>query len=432
MKRWRRSLLLPTAVLLGALAAWPGPAAAFTLLEDPFEGHEVTLGASLKSFFFAMHGEILDTPWTPDANPSATGLLVLRPTLEAQVGETWRIALHYQMAATASTVGAGSSAGPVAIGRGLPPPRFLPLHWTPAEQGGFTWRHTLDWAWFRTRLGPVDITVGRQPITMGRATFWKPIDLLSTFAPTEIDSEYKPGVDALRLDFALTQRHTLALVAVAGELADDHDAEATLAGSSFAGRLKLGFEGWDLGFFSGYVREDLVVGIDAFVDLKKVPLHAEASLTWVPDGDRARGDGQLFVRATAGVIWTIPKFQLVAEIHYNGAGGADPEDYAGEALSARAAIGEVFTLGRYYLGLVARWEAHPLLSLTLTAMANLRDPSVLVTPGLSYNMAENVELIFGALLPIGASADFSLLSATTRSEFGLYPYFYYLELKVAL
>ena len=424
------SVVLAIALLVGSAA--PRRAAAFTLLEDPFEGDELTLGASIKSFFFGLHGDTLELGGLYDFNPAAMGLLVLRPKLEAQVGDIWRVAVHYEMAATASTTGASLDSA-LATGRtSLPPPRFLPLHWTPADHEGFLWRHTVDWVWFRTRLGPVDVTVGRQPITLGRATLWRPYDLLSTFAPTEIDTEFKPGVDALRFDFSLTDTYTLAVIAVAGERAEDHDAEVTLEGSSFAARLKLGFPTWEIGFFSGYVREDVVFGVDAFVDLQKVSLHAEATVTWVPDERRADLDGEVFARATAGVIWTIPRFQLIAELHYNGVGGADPEDYFQKAISPRSGIGELFTLGRYYAGLVVRWEAHPLLSLSLVTMANLRDPSVLFTPGLVYNIGENMDLVLGAILPVGRSPELSLTTQKARSEYGIYPFFYYLELKVAM
>jgi len=430
------------AALLGAARS----AGAFVLYEDPLEGSELTLGGSLKSFFLALHGDALDLrPLGVDADPTAMGLLVLRPAFEGQVGETWRFALHYEMAATVSSVDTSAATGPVAIGRGLPPPRFLPLAWRPVGEGTFVWNHVLDWAWTRVRLGPVDLAVGRQPITFGRGYLWTPYDLLATFSPTEIDTEFKPGVDAVRLDVALSPTALLTLVAVAGELQPDvapiegadagsaaHDAEATLAGSSFAARATIGFPRWEVGAFAGYVRRDAVFGLDAFVDLKAVSLHAEATLTWVPDEERAASDGDVFVRAVAGVVWTIPKLRLVGELYYNGVGGADPDDYLGRALGTRAAIGEVYNLGRYYAGVTASWEAHPLLTLALATMANLRDPSALLSPGLVYSLAADVQLTAGAWIPLGRGLDRGGLVPQARSEFGSYPYFYYLELKAAL
>jgi hypothetical protein len=434
------------ATLAVVVAGAPRPAAAFVLWEEPLEGSELTLGGSLKSFFLALHGDSLDLrPFGADADPTALGLLVLRPACEGQVGDTWRFALHYEMAATVSSVDTAAATGPVAIGRGLPPPRFLPLAWRPVSAGTFVWNHVLDWAWTRVRLGPVDVTVGRQPITFGRGYLWQPSDLLATFSPTEIDTEFKPGVDALRVDVALSPTALLTLVAVAGELQPDvppvegagsgsaaHDLEATLAGSAFAARAKVGFDRFELGAFAGYVRRDAVFGLDGFVDLKTVSLHAEATLTWVPDQERAAADGDVFVRAVAGVVWTIPKLRLVGELYYNGVGGADPEDYFARALGTRAAIGEVYNLGRYYAGVLANWEVHPLLSLTLVTLANLRDPSALLAPGLVYGLAANVQLVTGAYVPLGRGLDRSGLVPQARSELGSYPYFYYLELKAAL
>jgi DNA-binding GntR family transcriptional regulator len=44
------------------------------------------------------------------------------------------------------------------------------------------------------------VTVGRQPVAFGSGMFFTPLDLISSFTPTTIDAEYKPGVDVVRVD----------------------------------------------------------------------------------------------------------------------------------------------------------------------------------------------------------------------------------------
>jgi hypothetical protein len=88
----------------------------------------------------------------------------------------------------------------------------------------------------------------------------------------------------------------------------------------------------------------------------------------------------------------------------------------------------------------AAWEAHPLLDVNGAAIINTRDPSALLSLGLSYSVATNVALIAGGYIPAGRVPELQLDPATgaplalpaPRSEYGLYPYFLYVELKAAM
>lgn len=58
----------------------------------------------------------------------------------------------------------------------------------------------LDWALdriaYKKRFGATSLSVGRQPIDWGAGRFWQPLNVFGAFAPTALDTDYKPGIDA--------------------------------------------------------------------------------------------------------------------------------------------------------------------------------------------------------------------------------------------
>jgi hypothetical protein len=104
-------------------------------------------------------------------------------------------------------------------------------------------------------------------------------------------------------------------------------------------------------------------------------------------------------------------------------------------------------MGRYYGALSLGYEALPILQISAFVIANLRDPSFLVGPGLTWSVADNVEFVAGAFLAFGRRPDdleaLDLLnedlSPVTEaqaaeiihpgSEFGLSPHGGYAQLK---
>ncbi|MDH4122251.1 MAG: hypothetical protein OEV94_11145 [Deltaproteobacteria bacterium] len=49
--------------------------------------------------------------------------------------------------------------------------------------------------------GDWEVRLGRQPIAWGAGRFWQPTDVFGAFSPTEVDTTFKPGVDALVLSW---------------------------------------------------------------------------------------------------------------------------------------------------------------------------------------------------------------------------------------
>ncbi len=54
----------------------------------------------------------------------------------------------------------------------------------------------IDRASYKRRFDKVSVSLGRQPIDWGSGRFWQPLNVFGAFAPTDLDTDYKPGIDA--------------------------------------------------------------------------------------------------------------------------------------------------------------------------------------------------------------------------------------------
>jgi hypothetical protein len=428
----RRSLA--AAMLLGVCLSGM-PARAAVLSEDELEDESTELGVVAKSFGFVLWGDVLAPPYNiEDANPSSVEIFDLRPYFSMHT-EHWRFVLHQPMT---SVVRSHASLGLLALGRGATPPRFLPLSEVAADDPTLRLATETDWAYVAYRTGPLSATVGRQPVTLGRGQIFKPWDLVSTFSLTEVDREYKPGVDSLRLDLSPWPKTTLSAIGTAGELESDHDLQATRRGSSLVFHAKQGWERGEVSALGGVIRDDVVVGWGALWDLGSLDLYGETTLSWVRDQSLsspavARRSAPVLRALGGATLHPGEHVTLIPELYYEGFGARYARNYLPVALSERVRVGEQLVLGQLYAGAALDWEAHPLVHVTALSLVNTLDPSALVSLATRYDLAANAQLSAGAYVPFGARPDLSLgIIPVPKSEFGLYPYFGFVELKMVL
>lgn len=417
------------------VTAWAPSAHAIVVTEDPLEGSSLNIGGTARSFNYVMHGGPLVGPLVPpDSNPTAISLLSLRPKLEWQTGESFRLVLQDQLNTTTSSNPLDSSGGPLALGQGRRAPLWLPLQEDVATTSRLTIQNRVDWVYGRFKTGDTTLTIGRQPVTFGRGVLFTPVDLLAPFSPIQIDTEFKPGVDAARMDVSLSESATFILVGVAGRTTGDKGFEMTADGSAVMPRMELSFGTTRFGGMAGYIRRDTVGGLDFFFDLGHgADIHGEGTVTAATVQERKAHGRPVFARAVAGSNFTFSQnLHGTLEAYYNGSGSLKPEDYIADFAGPRFATGETYNVGMYYGGLFLDWQIHTLLHLNGATLVNLTDPSALLAPTLRYSVAPNTLLIAGAFVPFGLNArtDPAAGLVTARSEFGLYPYLYHADLKL--
>lgn len=428
MRRDAVAALLVAACVTVVAAA---PARGVVLSEDPLEDSSTVLGAILRSFGFAFSGKVLAPPFnSEDANPAAAALFDTRLYFEHKT-QSLKFVVHQ---AFLGGVRSHASLGLLGLGRGVPPPRWLPLRFSAADDPTVSLTTVTDWLYAAYTRGPLTVTLGRQPVTFGQAKIWRPTDLVATFSLTEVNTDYKPGADALRLDYVRSDKLSLTLVAAIGELESDHDFDASIHGSSVLGQLKYDWSDTELSLIGGMVRGDALAGVTVVRDIGGFNTYAEATATLItgkslPALDAERGD--VLARAAVGATWRKGKLNVTPELLWNGFGSFDRADYLALATSTRVAIGEQITLGRAYAGVVADWELHPLMHLSGIGLVNVRDPSALVSAAFSYNIANNTSAVLGAYVPVGKRPSLAT-GIDVRSEYGLFPVFVFLHVKAVI
>jgi hypothetical protein len=256
-----------------------------------------------------------------------------------------------------------------------------------------------------------EIVVGRQVLSWGTGHFWNPTDLLSPFAPTDVDREVRHGIDAVRYSAPLGKTSIVDFMYLPQK---QGWAQGGVA------RVQANTRGFDLSVSAAKYVSDVVIGADMAGDAGPLGVHAEVAYTLGLENlgtARPVEVGERFVRGVSGVDWRPAEGWLLgAEYYFNGFGAAEPAGYAGKLRSDRVVRGEVFGAGRHYAGFSVSRQATALLTLQALVITNLQDPSALVIPVGEYWAKQNVIVRAGGYAPLGSRPDAAVLQRVTLSD----------------
>ena len=332
--------------------------------------------------------------------------------------------------------------------------RAVDARWDWAEEPGMNASLGADRLNLSFALPFADVIIGRQAISFGKAYFWNPLDVFLAFDPFQFDRDYKPGVDALRLEVPIGDFAGLTVVGALSNVSEDE-----VWGQS-AALIRLWGMLWDTDFAiqGGSVADGYHVGGAAIGELGPLEVRGEAAyfhpreqddssaaaggLGGTPTSATASAlgiDRPAAVTAVAGLGRRFENSLYVsAEYLYNGIGRED-------AASRWALVteGHAQHVTEHVAGVMASYELSPLITVSMASVVAIDpdSPSVLIQPGLVYSAADEVEILAGAMLAFGERPGFSsgsgglggLASLSTSSllpsEFGAYPHVFYLEMK---
>ena len=409
MRSARLSALLATLALFSSAGGLSGQ---FTLYEK--EGSSLDLGGYVRSLT-QLYDPGYDIPGVEDRK-AGIHAEVVRLKWNLRFGESVLVEVHDRLQTQISSSEAGSGGSAVGFGVSVVPGRRWDLSRVLVDEERLRVWHDIDrlsLTWYNEFA---DITVGRQAITWGISNVYPVADLWAQFSPFELDTEEKPGVDAVRL-----LKYPTGKLEVDAVLADRGSSRNFSAGI----RANLSLPSADLYAGAGkFWREVMgLAGISA--PLGSYKLRVEGSLPY----DLDQNDFRL-PRVTLGVDWLGGGTMLSAEYNFNGIGATDAEGYVGVLGDPRYAQGQTYFLGRHNLGGLASWTpGNDRLSLTMSALMNLQDPSGALVPNLTYDFGQNTRLSVGALLSFG---DIPIFEPDLRfnSEFGAYGDFVFTMLSV--
>ncbi len=287
----------------------------------------------------------------------------------------------------------------------------------------------LDRAFVTVALPRADIFLGRQPIAWGSARLINPTDIIAPYAYTELDTEDRIGVDALRVRIPLGFMGELDAGYVAGK-------DFKYENSAIYVRSRYSLFQTDLSAMAVGFRQNLLLGLDMARAIGDAGFWMESGYVLV---DALTTNGQSpdnnYLRFSTGFDYS-PGMNsyFFIEYHFNQAGSCHPEKYAGLTGSTAYREGAVYLLGRHYLIPGLSCQISALILGSMEMLVNLGDLSLSLTPNIEYNIAPDIYLAAGAYLGLGRSTQLTgndtVPVIDLRSEFGSYPDFFYSSFRI--
>jgi len=271
----------------------------------------------------------------------------------------------------------------------------------------------------------ITLKLGRQPINLARTFYFTPNDFFAPFAAQAFFRSYKPGVDAVRAEVQLGNLSQLSLIGVSGyQLNAASDSgwrnRPDYARASYLARASTVFGDFEWGLLGGVVRKDKILGGDFQGELFDwLGVRGEGHAAF-PAGNQQSDVAEFSLGLEHR--WE-SSLTLRVEQFYHGSGAGSQSGYA-TTFSLGSA--QVSYLARHYTALGASYEFTPLLNADMTAIHNWVDDSSLLAFYAVYSLSDESELALNANIPLGRKSSGQVI----RSEFGLSPYSFNIEVRI--
>ncbi len=305
---------------------------------------------------------------------------------------------------------------------------WLDLQATLIDSESVRLSHRLDRLALTLSADAAELVVGRQAISWASTLLLTPGDPFAPFNPEDPFREYRAGVDAYRGRAFLGPFTDIDLVVRPAK---------TLVGETVTalGRFHTAFGSWEVSSWAGVLHGEPAVSAGATVTLAGAAFRTEAVVRREDSRD-APSETVLRFAVGADRSFTVGgrDLYLILEYQRDGYGAGSSRELPQVLLSDAFARGEMQVLGRNTAALQGSYQLHPLWTVDALLMSNLNDPSLLVAPGATLSVSDEVVaragLYFGAgkglrsILPPAPGSPIEL----PASEYGIVPTLGYISL----
>lgn len=265
----------------------------------------------------------------------------------------------------------------------------------------FSILQNLDRLSLQFRPGKFRITAGRQAIFWGIAKSVSPSDIIAPFPYGTIDTQYRVGVDGIRIVYPTGVLSELETGAVFGEDGADEKNAYWFRGRFY--ELET-----DITLLGARYRENLMAG----VSLNRAVLGAVA---WAEGAYSESVNNESWWSISTGIERSFFQSRLYgfAEYHYNSPGGES-------ILSDPYTTGSVYLSGEHYAAAGAGFTASPLLTFSAGALLSIDDGSSRVNLDSEYSLSDNTSASGGVTSGTGSS----------ETEFGAVQFLFHMKYSV--
>lgn len=405
--------------LAACLAVFCMHAYALEIWSSEEEERSLTLDTALK--FSAVGTQNPDNGLVYPHSSTATGMHRLRLGLKMNWDDWIRGELAYEHRARWVSEDAASIAG----GGILPsfakaPYRVAQLDWELVEgTDRFMYRHEVDRAFvaFQPKWG--GITLGRQAIGLGRGVVFSAVDFFAPFSPTEVDREWRRGVDAVRIERHLSDTSSAELIGVFSDRWDESAVLARVRG--YVGRV-------DGELIVGKRAKDAVCAAVMSAAVGDAAVHAEIALFHTPERQIEGGlfgNDRLVLKSVLGGSYTFDVgngLTVIGEYLYSGFGLDHVSDaqalFQNPESQKRYVRGDTQIMGRHALALQLTYPFSQAWNGSFTWLQSPVDGSGLVSPALTWDFSRTGSLRLAAYVPWGEKSK----GWQPASEYGLTPF----------
>lgn len=275
--------------------------------------------------------------------------------------------------------------------------------------------YELDRINYKYRLGNITVGLGRQAIDWGSGRFWQPLNVFGAFSPTDLDTDFKPGIDAAVLNWYPSAFSSLTIAYVLAP----QDNTAIKDSGAIHYRRQIGATS-EITLLAGSVIGNKVVGASFESDWNGMGWRIEGVQTYIEQ----RNERALFW--IAGIDYQFTDGTLITmEWYDNNRGINNQPSLANMETNILIKYGLQQQLGRNVLGILVDRDITPLLHCSYTMLVspmsdgdNEFSSSILHQLNFIYSVSNESDLLLSLLYENGNGFD---QAGEPQSEFGRVP-----------